>query len=62
MCRKASADPHEYKFLGAILEEARSASPQWQPHLLAASVHFLHGNQSPEYPAVQQAREALQKA
>jgi hypothetical protein len=59
MCRKASSDPHEYKFLAAILEEAETASPEWQPHLLAASVHFLHGNQSPDYPAVQQAREAL---
>jgi hypothetical protein len=61
MCRKASSDPHEYKFLAAILEEAETASPEWQPHLLAASIHFLHGNQSADYPAVQQAREALQK-
>jgi hypothetical protein len=61
MCRKASSDPHEYKFLAAILEEAETASPEWQPHLLAASVHFLHGNQSLDYPAVEQAREALQK-
>ena len=61
MCQKASADPHEYKFLAAILEETQSASPEWQPYLLAASVHFLHGKRSPDYPAVQQAREALQK-
>jgi hypothetical protein len=61
ICRKASSDPHEYKFAAAILEEAETASPEWQPHLLAASVHFLHGNQSDDYPAVQQAREALQK-
>jgi hypothetical protein len=59
MCRKSTADPHEYKFLAAILEEAELASPQWRPHILAASVHFLHGQQSPDFPAVQQAREAL---
>jgi hypothetical protein len=61
MCRKSSSDPHEYKFLAAILEEAQTASREWQPHLLAASVHFLHGKQSPDYPAVEQAREALQR-
>jgi hypothetical protein len=61
MCRKSSTDPHEYKFLAAILEEAKLVSPEWQPHLLAASVHFLHGKQSPDFPAVQEAREALQK-
>lgn len=61
MCQKATADPHEYKFLAAILEEAALASPQWKPHILAASVHFLHGKQSPDFPAVQQAREALRK-
>lgn len=59
MCRKATADPHEYKFLAAILEEALLASPVWRPHILAASVHFLHGQQSPDFPAVAQAREAL---
>ena len=62
MCQKASADPHEYKFLAAILEEAQLASPEWQPCLLAASVHFLHGKQSRDYHTVQQSREALQKS
>ena len=62
MCRKSTTDPHDYKFLAAILEEAETASPEWQPHLLAASVHFLHGQQSVDYPAVQQAREALEQS
>jgi len=61
MCRKSTADPHEYKFLAAILEVAFWASPAWRPHILAASVHFLHGRQSPDFPAVTQAREALRK-
>ena len=61
MCQKASRDAHDYKFLVAIFEDAGWVSPQWQPHLLAASVHFLHGKQSPDNPVVQQAREALHK-
>jgi hypothetical protein len=59
MCRKASTDAHDYKFLAAMLEEAECVSPEWQPHLLAASVHFLHGDQSPDNSAARQAREAL---
>jgi hypothetical protein len=61
MCQKASSDAHDYKFLAAILEDAQWVSPPWQPHLLAASVHFFHGQQSPDHPVVLQAREALQK-
>ena len=61
LCQKASGDAHDYKFLAAILEEAQWVSPRWQPHLLAASVHFLHGKQSPDHPVVQQSREALRK-
>jgi hypothetical protein len=59
MCQKSTDDPHDYKFLATILEEAEAGSPEWQPHILAASVHFIHGKQSPDYHAVQQAREAL---
>ena len=59
LCRKASGDYHDYKILAAMLENAEWVSPEWQPHLLAASVHYSHGKQSPDYPAVQQAREAL---
>ena len=61
LCRKASNDHHEYKFLAAILEDAALVSPEWQPHLLAASVHYFHGNQTPDNPVIQQAREALRK-
>jgi hypothetical protein len=59
LCRKASDDAHEYKFLAAILEDAAWVSPAWQPHLLAASVHYFHGNQTPDNPVVQQVQEAL---
>jgi hypothetical protein len=61
LCRKASADTHDYKFPAAILEDVEWVSPAWRPHLLAASVHWLHGKQSPDAPVVEQAREALQQ-
>jgi hypothetical protein len=61
LCRKASNDHHEYKFLAAILEDALLVSPAWQPHLFAASVHYFHGNQTPDSSIIQQAREALRK-
>jgi hypothetical protein len=60
LCRKASEDAHEYKFLAAILEDATWVSPGWRPHLLAASVHYFHGTQTPDNPVIQQVREALQ--
>jgi hypothetical protein len=61
LCRKASNDHHEYKFLAAILEDATLVSSPWQPHVLAASVHYFHGQQTPDNPVIQQAREALRK-
>ena len=59
LCRKANDDAHEYKFLAAILEDAACVSPAWQPHLLAASVHYFHGTQTPDNPVIQQVQEAL---
>jgi len=61
LCRKASNDHHEYKFLAAILEDATLVSPEWQPHVLAASVHYFHGNRTPDNPVIKQAREALRR-
>src|SRR5215831_15540828 len=60
LCRKASDDAHEYKFLAAILEDAACVSSAWQPHLLAASVHYFHGKQTPDNPVMQHVQEALQ--
>lgn len=62
LCRKASNDSHEYKFLAAILEDAGWVSREWRPHLLAAAVHYFHGEQSPDNPVIQQTREALRNA
>lgn len=61
LCQKASGDAHDYKYPAAIFEAARWVSPRWRPHLLAASVHFLHGEQSPDHPVILQARQALKK-
>src|SRR5262249_5672300 len=61
LCRKANDDAHEYKFLAAILEDAACVSPAWQPHLLAASVHYFHGTQTPDNPVMQHVREALRQ-
>jgi hypothetical protein len=60
LCRKANDDAHEYKFLAAILEDAACVSPAWQPHLLAASVHYFHGTQTPDNPVIRHVQEALQ--
>jgi hypothetical protein len=62
LCRKGSNDSHEYKFLAAILEDAGWVSAEWRPHLLAASVHYFHGDQSPDNPVIQQVRDALRTA
>jgi hypothetical protein len=59
LCRKAKDDSHEYKFLAAILEDAACVSPAWRPHLLAASVHYFHGSQTPDNPVIQHVKEAL---
>ena len=59
LCRKASNDTHEYKFLAAMMENARWVSPEWRPHLLAAGVHYFHGAQTPDNAITQQARELL---
>jgi hypothetical protein len=59
LCRKANDDAHEYKFMAAILENAACVSPAWQPHLLAASVHYFHGKQTPDNPVMQHVQEAL---
>jgi hypothetical protein len=61
LCRKANDDAHEYKFLAAILEDAACVSRAWQPHLLAAAVHYFHGTQTPDNPIIQHVQEALRR-
>jgi hypothetical protein len=59
ICLKATQNAHDVKFPSAIFENYELVSPQWRPHILAASVHWLHGTQMPDNPAVVAAREAL---
>jgi hypothetical protein len=56
---KATNNPHDYKYPVAAFEDAAVVSPRWQPYLLAASVHALHGTASADTPALVQARVAL---
>ena len=59
LCIKASLDPHDIKYPAAAFEDALLVSPEWCPHLLASSVHALHGTKSHDTPVLVQAREAL---
>lgn len=56
---KATINSHDVKFPIAIFENRSWVSPRWRPHLLAASVHFLHGTQMPDNEVTQRARELL---
>ena len=56
----AKADEvHYYKYLAALIEDIPLVSPDWQPHLLAASVYYLKGANDPEPMPMKRAREAL---
>lgn len=60
--QKASSDAHDYKLPAALFEELDWIAPRIRPLILAASVHWLHGNKSPDLPALQQARAALKRS
>jgi hypothetical protein len=56
----AKADEvHYYKYLAALVEDIPLASPEWQPHLAAATVYYAKGSNDPEPAAVKRAKEAL---
>ena len=55
----ATLETHEYKLPAALFEDVHQISPEWRPHVLAASAKWLHGSQSNDNPAVAEAREAL---
>jgi hypothetical protein len=58
---KASVEAHEYKLPAALFEDCPRVSPEWRPRLLAASAHWLHGNQSPDSRVLEAARDAVRK-
>jgi len=59
MCVKSTPEAHDFKFPIALFENCRYASPEWRPHLLAATVHVLQGSDMEDSQIVAQAREAL---
>lgn len=61
MARRLSLNAHEMKYPIAMFEECRRVSPQWRPHLLAATSVFLQGTNSPNNPAVERGVELLSR-
>ena len=57
MCIKSTPEVHDFKYPMALFENSQQASAPWQPLLLAASVHVLHGTDMEESQIVHQARE-----
>jgi hypothetical protein len=60
MCRKADGT-HDWKFTVAVFENYEYVSPEWRPHLLAASAHVLQGPRMEDSTAFLQAREELRR-
>ena len=58
---KATVNAHDVKFPVAMFEDYAQVSPTWRPHLLATSVYWLKGSDTPDSAVVQQAREAVRK-
>lgn len=59
MARRLSLNAHEMKYPIAMFEECRRVSPEWRPHLLAATSVYLQGTNSPNNPAVARGAELL---
>ena len=58
---KSTVNAHDIKFPIAIFEDYAQVSPVWRPHLLATSVYWLKGSDTPDSTVIQQAREAIRK-
>jgi hypothetical protein len=50
---------HYYKYLAAIIEDVPLVSPEWQPHLTAASLYYMKRPGDPEPESIGRARKAL---
>lgn len=58
---KSTVNAHDMKFPIAIFEDYAQVSPVWRPHLLATSVYWLKGSDTPDSAVTQQARDAVRK-
>ena len=56
---KATQNTHDVKFPAAIFDTYRRISPEWTPHVIAASMHHLHSSKMIDNPATNQAKELL---
>lgn len=56
---KSTQDAHDVKFPVAIFENYELVNPQWRPHLIAASSHYMHGTKMSDNPAVRTAKDML---
>ncbi|HUQ92521.1 MAG TPA: hypothetical protein VM120_12655 [Bryobacteraceae bacterium] len=54
-----SNEVHYYKYLASLMEDIPLVSPEWQPHLLAATVYYLKGSGDPEASVIKRAREVM---
>lgn len=54
-----STEHHMYKWPAAVFEDARLASPQYLPHMLAASVYYIPGSRRPDTAVIQRALQAM---
>ncbi|HYZ83044.1 MAG TPA: hypothetical protein VE621_01500 [Bryobacteraceae bacterium] len=52
---------HYYKYLAALIEDVPLVSPEWQPHLTAASLYYVKRPMDPESEAMGRARVALRR-
>jgi hypothetical protein len=57
--RKATWNAHDMKFPAAAFENTDHISEPWRPHLLAATIHAVHGPASGDAPVFDHAREVL---
>ncbi len=56
---KATQNTHDVKFPAAIFDTYRRISPEWRPHVIAASMHHLHSSKMLDNAATQQMKELL---
>jgi hypothetical protein len=50
---------HYYKYLAALIEDVPLVSPEWQPHLTAATLYYMKRSGDPEPDVVKRARQAV---
>ena len=60
MCVKSTEEVHDFKFPMALFENCQFVSERWKPHLLASSVHLLHGTAMEDSRIVNEAKDIVE--